>query len=172
MKVAVGSFNPAKVQAVQQAFEPYNAEIIKLNVPSGVSDQPFSDDETIEGALNRARQCLLESDCEFGVGLEGGVAEGKQGLFICNWGALAARGGGSFIAGGARILLPPEIADRLRAGGELGPIMDQYTQKAGIRKKEGAIGVFTNEKMTRSDMFLQITKMLLGQFEYKQKIQS
>ncbi|MFJ8245839.1 DUF84 family protein [Peribacillus asahii] len=168
MRVAVGSKNPAKVEAVMKVFS--EAEVLSLSVESGVSAQPFSDEETIEGAVNRAKNCLQHSDAEIGIGLEGGVVQTKQGLFLCNWGAMTTRDGGVWVAGGARIVLPDVVAKRLEQGEELGPVMDDFTQKANIHKKEGAIGVFTNERMTRVKMFEHIMSMLLGQYEYHQRL--
>ncbi|MFJ7753461.1 DUF84 family protein [Peribacillus muralis] len=168
MKIAVGSKNPAKVQAVRDVYE--EAEIISLQVESGVSEQPFSDEETMEGAMTRARNCLVNSDAEIGIGLEGGVVKMKQGLFLCNWGAMVTRDGSVFIAGGARVPLPDIVAGKLLRGEELGPVMDAFTKQTNISKKEGAIGVFTNDRITRSDMFLHIMWMLAGQHEYELKI--
>ena len=65
-------------------------------------------------------------------------------LYICNWGALVTNNGEIFTATGAGIPLPKEIAEQLLAGAELGPVMDVYTNRKGIRHDEGAIGVFTN----------------------------
>ncbi|KON70445.1 MULTISPECIES: DUF84 family protein [Peribacillus] len=169
MKIAVGSKNPAKVKAVFDVYE--EAEIISLQVESGVSEQPFSDEETMNGAITRAQNCLSQSDAEIGIGLEGGVVKMNHGLFVCNWGAMATKDGEIYIAGGARIPLPEIVAERLLNGEELGPVMDDFTKKANISKKEGAIGVFTNEQITRAEMFLHIMRMLAGQHEYKKKMQ-
>lgn len=167
MKMAVGSFNPAKVEAVRIIFN--QDELVTIKVDSGVSEQPFSDEETIEGAVNRAKNCLNESDAELSIGLEGGVVDTKHGMFVCNWGALVTRKNEVFIAGGARVLLPDSIANRLRAGEELGPVMDDFTQSNNIRKKEGAIGIFTNNRVTRAEMFQHIVRMLAGQYEYNER---
>lgn len=169
MLVAIGSKNPAKVSAVKKIIANEENEVISLNVPSGVALQPFSDEETIRGAINRAESCLENSQAELGIGLEGGVVKTSHGLFLCNWGALASKNEKPIIAGGARILLPTEIEQRLLLGHELGPIMDEYTNQRNIRKREGAIGVFTNEWITRSEMFEHITKMLFGQYYYNQE---
>ncbi|SFC58512.1 inosine/xanthosine triphosphatase [Bacillus sp. OV322] len=166
LKVAVGSKNPAKVKAVEKAYENIDIEIISLDAASGVAAQPFSDEETIEGAINRAKASRDHSGASIGIGLEGGVVQTKYGLFVCNWGAMAV-GQEVFLAGGARILLPEKIAERLKEGAELGPLMDEYTKRPDIRKKEGAIGVFTNERLSRSEMFEQIACMLIGQYECK-----
>lgn len=47
--------------------------------------------------------------------------------------------------------------------------MDDYTQKENIRKHEGAVGVFTNGRVDRADMFSHVMRLLLGQYEYKYK---
>lgn len=165
MKIIIGTKNPAKIAAVKETIKFKGVEYITSDVPSGVNDQPFSDEETIKGAINRA--VLAAKDGDMGIGLEGGVHESSQGLFLCNWGALVEPGRLPIIAGGARIPLPDEISVRLRAGEELGPVMDEYARKANVRKNEGAIGVFTNGFVKRKDMFAHIVELLIGQYEYQ-----
>lgn len=85
IRVAVGTKNPCKISAVKACFidhfPPSTHEIVIFpkDVPSGVPDQPFGDEETKLGAMNRARAAyaLTEEedggDFDFGVGLEGGI---------------------------------------------------------------------------------------------------
>lgn len=167
MKITIGSKNPAKVKAVQEVFEKYQPEIIPLSVPSGVSEQPLSDEETMRGALNRAWAALETGNGEISIGLEGGVQQHENGLFLCNWGVLAEEGKPPLFAGGARIPLPEEIASKLLAGEELGPVMENYAKKENVRKQEGAVGIFTNQWVNRSEMFTHIVKLLIGQLEYR-----
>ncbi|MEK5323581.1 DUF84 family protein [Aeribacillus sp. FSL M8-0254] len=106
MNVAIGSKNPAKINAVKETFsllEEKNMEFISVDVPSGVSTQPFSDEETLQGALNRAKNVFEKVKPDLSVGLEGGVDVTSRGLFLCNWGALIDKDGNEYIAGGARI---------------------------------------------------------------------
>lgn len=167
MRVAIGSKNPAKINAVKEAFKDYPYEIVSVDAESGVSDQPMSDDETIKGAVNRAKQAAEKAAAEIGIGLEGGVQQTPYGLMLCNFGALAVKGQEPIIAGGARIPLPEEIAEELLAGAELGPVMDEFANKQNVRKNEGAIGIFTNGQINRSEMFIHVMKLLAGQYEYK-----
>ncbi|MDF2788224.1 MAG: NTPase [Neobacillus sp.] len=167
MKIIIGSNNPAKVAAVKNAFHYQQTEFLSLDIPSGVGEQPFSDEETIKGAINRAVGALEQGNGDIGIGLEGGVQETSHGLLLCNWGALASKNTEPIIAGGARFLLPTEIADRLRAGEELGPIMDNFAKKENVRKNEGAVGIFTNGLINRSEMFSHIMNLLVGQYHYK-----
>jgi len=166
MKVVVGSMNKAKVQAVQ-AVVPNNWIVSSMNASSGVSDQPFSDEETIQGAINRAENALHQTDAQLAIGLEGGVVETPFGLFLCNWAALMRKDNNKvYIAGGARIPLPVEVAKELRKGRELGPVMDEYTNTVDVRSNDGAVGIFTNGKITRAKMFEHIIELLIGQYEY------
>jgi len=166
MRIVIGSKNPAKITAVQNSFGQEDTEFTSIDIPSGVNDQPFSDEETIRGAVNRAVGALKHGNGDIGIGLEGGVQETSHGLLLCNWGALAASGREPVIAGGARFLLPEEVAVRLRAGEELGPVMDDYAKKKNVRKQEGAVGIFTNGLVNRVDMFTHVTSLLVGQFSY------
>lgn len=163
MKVIVGSKNPTKIKAVEDIFP--EAEILHFDVPSQVSSQPFSDEETRKGAINRAKQCSSHELGAIGVGLEGGVMYVEDELYLCNWGALVI-GDCTFTASGARIVLPKEIDQQLQHGLELGEIMDEYANRKEVRKKEGAIGIFTNDLLTRQEMFRHVVKQLRGQWEY------
>ncbi|PKG24953.1 DUF84 family protein [Niallia nealsonii] len=170
MEICIGTKNPAKINAVKEGFQSYeNASFIALNIPSLVSEQPFSDEETIQGAVNRAKGAVLEGAGDIGIGLEGGVHRTRDGLYICNWGALSTVNGEVFISGGARIPLPCEIEKQLLLGGELGIVMDQYANKHNVRHHQGAIGILTNGKITRSAMFTHVMDLLIGQYEYKNK---
>jgi inosine/xanthosine triphosphatase len=164
MRVAIGSKNQAKIHAVKNVFKD---EVISVNAQSGVNDQPMSDEETIKGAINRAIQAAEMGEAEIGIGLEGGVQQTPYGLVLCNWGALAAKGMDPIIAGGARIPLPEEIAVQLLNGAELGPVMEEYAKKQNVRKNEGAVGIFTNGQINRSEMFTHVMKLLAGQYEYQ-----
>ena len=69
LKVRVGSTNRVKVDAARRAFvEAFRRVQIKgLEVPAKVSAQPF-EEETIDGAVARARSAI--GDADYGVGIE------------------------------------------------------------------------------------------------------
>lgn len=169
LTVAIGSQNKTKVEAVKSCFQAHSTKLISLNVASGVADQPFSDEETLQGAMNRAKAALHETKANIGIGLEGGVSETKAGMLLCNWGALYTDDHHMFSAAGARIMLPAEIAEALRSGQELAQVMEHYAAKKDVRSQEGAIGIFTNERVLRKDMFAHIVLLLVGQYEYDKK---
>jgi inosine/xanthosine triphosphatase len=164
MKVVIGSENKTKVGAVKEIFENQITTVIGVNVPSGVSAQPFTDEETRCGAINRARASMKCGD--IGIGLEGGVDVTDDGMLLCNWGALCAGDGTIFTAAGARIFLPESIAEELKRGTELAEVMETYTAKKNVRNQEGAIGIFTNQMVNRKEMFAHVVKLLAGQYYF------
>lgn len=168
MKIWLGTENKAKIAAVQSIFP--KAHLFPTNVETGVSEQPFSDEETKEGAVFRARETLpnIADDQTIAIGLEGGVMEIDQRLYVCNWGALVTNTGDVFVAGGARIPLPKQVSEQLQQGRELGPVMETYAKRKDIRQHVGAIGIFTNGLLDRGHMFSHIVLMLKGQWEYSQ----
>ncbi|RIW35696.1 DUF84 family protein [Bacillus salacetis] len=172
MIIGIGTKNKAKIKAVQHGLTEVlmqEMDFASFKTNSGVSEQPFSDEETIQGAINRASSVLELSDGDIGIGLEGGVVQTGYGLFLCNWGALSEKGKEPIIAGGARILLPEAIAKRLRDGEELGPVMDEFCQTEGIRHHQGAMGIFTNGAVHRDEMFKHTVKLLGGQWKYRKE---
>jgi len=171
MKFIIGSTNQAKVKAAREVIESHfpGSELSSMKVPSGVKDQPFGDEETRVGALNRAANAANEANGAIGIGLEGGIRMQGEEMFVCNWGALVLPSGKSFTAAGAQIPLPDEIASELQNGRELGVVVDEYFKASGIRHSEGAIGMFTANAITRDKLFEHVMQLLIGQLKYYKK---
>ncbi|UTR15645.1 DUF84 family protein [Salipaludibacillus sp. LMS25] len=160
----VGTLNEAKLMSVRHVFGE-TFDVYGYKVPSGVPSQPLTDEETKQGAVNRAIYLIEKEKADIALGLEGGVMVINTHYFLCNWGALVTNAGCAFVAGGARIPLPDEVVGSLKEGMELGDVMDHYANKLNVRKNEGAVGILTNLQVTRSEMFSHINRLLKGQFE-------
>jgi inosine/xanthosine triphosphatase len=155
MKIAVGSTNPIKVAAVKSIVTQLwpGAEIQSVDVPTGVSEMPMSDEETIIGARNRARAARLAINADLGFGLEGGVHLDPIGLMLQGWVVVTDGNGREGVAGAGRLPLPPLLADRVLAGEELGPIMDSLLGETNVKAKGGAIGALTGGLIPREQAF-------------------
>ena len=166
MNIAIGTTNKAKIGAVEVLSKQYfkNAEFTYYKAASDVSEQPMTTEETRQGAINRARNTMASTGAPLSFGLEGGVTEIEGDMYICNWGALVLADGTVFTAAGAQIVLPEEIAQEIRAGKELGPVMEAYTQRRDIRQHTGAVGIFTQGIVNRQAMFEHIVALLIGQY--------
>ncbi|QDP99808.1 DUF84 family protein [Lysinibacillus fusiformis] len=166
MNIAIGTTNKAKTQAVEVIVKQYfeKAVFTYVKAASEVSDQPLNTEETRQGAMNRAKNTLHATGATLSFGLEGGVTEIDGDMYVCNWGALALADGTIFTAAGAQIILPKEIAQEIRAGKELGPVMEAYTKRLDIRQGAGAVGIFTQGLVSRQSMFEHIVALLVGQY--------
>ncbi|MHA6251975.1 DUF84 family protein [Oceanobacillus sp. CAU 1775] len=167
MEIVVGSNNPTKLNACEVVFPEF--DVRRASVASNVSPQPLSDEETRQGAINRAVASAKLNDNGLGIGLEGGVMIVENELYLCNWGALVSPKGKIYTASGARIVLPQAFLKDLKYGKELGDLMTVFAQKENVRSKEGAVGIFTNDVVDRSEMFTHVVKLLRGQWEYNRK---
>ncbi|MFQ6076893.1 MAG: DUF84 family protein, partial [Candidatus Bathyarchaeia archaeon] len=133
LRVAVGSGNPVKVEAVRRAFSNYfrELEVLPVEVRSGVSGHPFGQD-VVKGAVNRALKAQREADADFGVGLEGGTVEYSGRVFNCGWCAVVDRGGGVHLGSSGWWECLPSVYDELRRGRELGEVIDEITGRKGV----------------------------------------
>jgi inosine/xanthosine triphosphatase len=155
MKIAVGSTNPVKVAAVRQITTRVwpEAEFTQMAAESGVSSMPMSSAETLLGAENRARNALLRSGADLGIGLEGGVNQETAGLMLMGWVVILDNNGRKGIGGTSRLPLPDSIACRVLAGEELGYVMDDVLNDTNVKQKGGAVGALTKGFVLREDAF-------------------
>jgi len=133
-----------------------------VSVESGVSRQPWGDEETLRGALNRAEAALRISGASLGIGLEGGLVEVDGEVFTSAWCAVARKDGSKGFAGGANMLLPPTVARAVRRGAELGPTMDDVTGLENTKQAQGAIGILTQGFLDRQSAYEQILTLALA----------
>ena len=155
MKIAVGSKNPVKIKAVENAAKRFwpDAEVIGMEVNHGTSAQPTSDEEAIEGATKRAKMSLQQADADLGFGLEGNTVDTKHGMLLSGWVAVANKQGELGISCCGSLLLPEKIAAEVRNGKELGPASDAFHGTDNIKQKEGTVGILTKGAVTRTKAF-------------------
>ena len=147
-KIAVGSKNPIKIEAVKSAFEKVfnsNIEVISFSVASGVSDMPMSFEEIVKGAKNRASRAIEKIDADFGVGLEGGFEDEKIGTFLSGFIAIVDKQGIWGYAQGRGLLMPENIVRKVKEQGkELGDVMDEMRGLKNTKQHEGCAGFMTD----------------------------
>ena len=163
-RAALGSANPAKISAVQQALAALapGCVVVPLAVPSGVGSQPFGDTATRAGALERARAALRSSGADIAFGLEGGVELDGARVWLLSWVAAIDPSGREGYASGLRMLLPPSLATGLRAGTELGTLVDDLFDVKDSKTASGAIGLLTAGAVSRTDAFADLVAMSLA----------
>ena len=155
MEIAVGTRNPAKINAVKDSVSSFysDAKIIPIEVASGISEMPRSEEESLEGAFNRARNALEKTGADIGMGLEGHTTETRYGMLLVGLCVAIDKDGNIGIGHNGGILLPENVAERVRKGEVLGPVMDSISGEKNMNKKGGAIGYFTEGRITRREIF-------------------
>jgi inosine/xanthosine triphosphatase len=168
MKIAVGSQNPVKIDAVREAFEaafPHEAiEAAGYAVKSGISDQPMSDEETIQGATNRAQRALQVGEADYGVGLEGGIQKIGERWFDCGWVVVVDRAGRTGIASSLRAETPGRMMELIHQGIELGEVVDRISGETNTKQAGGHFGFMTNGIVGRKEGYWQGVVMALARF--------
>ncbi len=163
MKVNVGTHNPLKVRATRNVMEKIytNVDVEGIEVDSGVSDQPIGLDETIQGAVNRARNAFLDADLS--VGIESGLLAAPHsitGYLDLQWCA---------IYDGERITLgvsagfeyPPVVVEEVLKGQEVGEVMDEVTGVEKLGQKTGAVSILTKGLLDRTENTEQCVLMAM-----------
>ncbi len=158
MKVIIASQNPVKIACVQEGFArifpEYDFEFEGVSVPSLVSDQPMSDAETLQGAMNRVHNAQEKiSDADFYVGIEGGVQKVTDEIHEFAWIVIFRNG----IIGKAKapiFILPPVYKEYLEKGMEVGHISDVVFGKENSKQNMGASGLLTRGVLDRKNYYV------------------
>ena len=167
------SKNKVKIEAVSEILKDYpdfkNAEIFSKEADSEVSHQPKSLEETIEGAIKRAKNSF--SNCNYSFGLESGlmkVPETKTGYMdVC---VCSIYDGEHYNLGlSSAFEFPKKVID-LIFGRSMNDANQAFyntglTQDKKIGSSEGAIGMLTKGRVTRKDYTKQAIYMALIHLE-------
>jgi|SRR3989344_266006 len=170
LRINIGSANPVKVEAVKEIFQEYtnktNFQLVSKETQSDVSEQPLSLEETIQGAINRAKRSY--GNCNCSVGIESGIFEvpktrtGYMNITIC-----AIYDGNRYSLGISSAFEMPTEVMRLILEENLD--VDTAFYKAGLTtnprvgRNEGSIGILTKGRLTRKDYTKEAVRMAIIQ---------
>lgn len=175
MKICVGSTNQVKIEAVRETIRSYpllkDAVVTGVPTDSKISDQPFSVDETITGAKNRAEAAF--HDCDYSIGIESGfmkIPHTKTGYLEMTV-AVVYDGTRFHIGFGPCFECPPKVMEIMRTENVN---LSDACWKAGLSKDNsigsdiGIIGILTKRRKTRKDYTQDALTMALIALENKE----
>lgn len=157
MKIIVGSTNPIKISAVAESLVLYphlaGAAVLSMEISSGVSDQPKTLEETVRGAMNRAKGAF--KDCDYSFGLESGLMAvpntKSRFMDVC---VCAIYDGVEYHLGlSSAWEAPKKVMEYIKNGFD----MNEAAFKAGLTNdpkvgsNEGLIGIMTKGRLTRKE---------------------
>jgi len=156
--VLVASTNPVKLNAVKNAFQKLVPDDVfhwqQEAVPSGVSNQPTSDSETLLGAMNRVEFSSQQfPNYDYWVGVEGGIDFDERGeMCAFAWVVIKSKEYTGKARSGS-FYLPPAITEIVKDGKELGEADDIVFGEQNSKQKSGAIGLLTGNLIDRSGLY-------------------
>ena len=170
IKIIVASKNPVKINAAKVGFEAMLNDTVEasgVSIPSGVSDQPLTDDETRKGSELRAKGAKENyPDAHFWVGIEGGVDKLNGVIHTFGWITILSKNKQGQ-ARSATIPLPNAVEAGLQKGEELGDINDRLFHKDNSKQKGGTSGILTHGVMDRLELYRHAMVLALIPFVNK-----
>ncbi len=142
LKVAVGSKNPVKLNAVRDAFEKLwfsDTEILWVDDADmrWIGHQPMTKEATAQWALNRATYCLQKhAECDLAFGLEWWVFfdEKKEKAYLFGVTCVVDRDWYTNTSFSWELLLPNILRDLLLSWDELWDAMDKTIHTQNIKQ--------------------------------------
>lgn len=155
MQVVVGSENPVKLNATQQAFNKFydEVEVISATVLSGINPFPMTQQETLKGAINRAEAAWLAfPHTTFAVGIESGVHQLLDRYLVQAFAVVKQKTVIGFGASVAFEVSPSLIAFIEPSSDESKSTIDTVIGRKNLFQNEGLVGVLTENRLTRTQI--------------------
>lgn len=154
----MASTNPVKINTTVSGFSKMFPEVEwqveGISVESGVAGQPLSEEETLHGAMNRAKAASGQvPEADYWVGIEGGLEEMGHAMEAFAWIVVESKEG---LVGKGRtgsFFLPERIRELIKRGKELGEADDIVFGKTNSKQANGAVGILTKDVLTRTSFY-------------------
>jgi len=159
--------NPIKIAAVRDVLNSIYGKVTmtSLSVESGVPTQPIGLNQTLNGAINRAKKALKKTDADLGVGIEAGLVEIPftiTGFFDYQFCAIIDRQHWITLGSGSGFEYPPVIIEGVvKKNLEIGEAMEKFTGIKDIGKHQGAVGYLTQGILLRKELTEQSILMAM-----------
>ncbi len=162
MKVAVGSKNPVKLNAVKSVFRKFyrGAKVFGVAVESGVSKQPIGARETIRGAKNRALAAFRQSKADLGVGIEAGLVRFGARFLDVQFCAIADEKRVT-LGCGPGFEYPGFVIKEVVKGKEIEEVVEKISGIKNIGEGVGAVGFLSRGVTNRTKLTEQCVLMAL-----------
>lgn len=157
MLVIVGSKNPIKIKAVKNVLKPFFGKKLKvkgIKVDLDLPNQPIGIEETIKGAIKRAKFALdFEKNVDYGIGIEAGLIKVPytiSGYMDQQITAILDKNLCLTLGASSMFELPKTIIEKIvKKGVEMEKAIEELTGIKNIGEKQGAIGYFSYGKINR-----------------------
>ena len=149
-----GFFDQCK-QWLKDTFDPETITVLRASVPSLVSEQPTTMEETEQGARNRLHAIREQfPEAEAWVAIEGGVILRERSVIEVGCIIVAHKEcPHTFMVEVPRFAVAHQTALRIRAGKEMGPANDEVFGQTNSKQAGGMAGIITDQLVIRYDLY-------------------
>lgn len=129
MKIIIGTKNQKKIDVTLRIFKSVlggdDAIVEGRDAQSGVPEAPH-DQETYQGAYNRASECYQEGGADYYIGIESGLVERYGNMFEEAWAVVISADGSERVGYSSGLMLPKTVVDRMNVGQKHNEIMAHF----------------------------------------------
>lgn len=172
MNIIVTSHNPIKLQAVKEAcsqiYPHKHLKYICVNAPSGVSDQPMANEETLQWAQNRvAHAQQTNPDADLRIGLEWGCHDGPLWLESFARIVVIDKSWRQWQSKTASFFIPEIVARLVRSGIELRHADDQIFWQTNSKQSLWAVWLVTSGLVNRQKLYQMAVILAMAQITHE-----
>jgi inosine/xanthosine triphosphatase len=179
MLIVVGTKNPSKIDAVKKVFMSFFSneaiEVQGIAIKSEVPAQPIGIEQVIRGAIARAKNSQIYVNNHrdeylqlpsFYIGIEAGLVPIPYtitGYLDYQFSVILNNAGWQSIGSGSGWEYPPEVIQQVKSNPklEIGTIMANLSGDPQIKYRNGAIGYFSQNHLTRPQITQECIQMAL-----------
>ncbi len=160
MLIAIGSLNRVKIEAVREAFEEFydDVEIRAFDAKYHI-EQPLSIEDTVNGAIHRAKAASEYFKADYGVGVEAGIINVFD--YHLNIQVAAIMHDGITLGFGPAFQLPKEVERLVLRGFEIDKVVERLYNIKDIGEKGGIIELMSGGRINRKMLISYAVKMAL-----------
>ncbi len=172
MQIELGTTSDSKYQILLNALDKIKITkyvINKYEVSSGIDDQPFGEEYTLQGAINRAESALEKSsnaDDSIGLGLEGGLVKISNSniLYLVCTAAIYKNPTELYFGISAKYPLPYSVSININKGNQFGDEIRKYRE---ANEKDKLIFPHLDSLITREKAFTEALEIAFQTYNNK-----
>lgn len=135
MKIIIGTKNQKKIDVALGVFKSVlgveDVTVEARDAQSGVPEAPH-DQETYQGAYNRATECFKVGGADYYIGIESGLTERYGNMFEEAWAIVISHDGAERVGYSSGLMLPKTVVDRMNAGQKHNEIMAYFDKEFNL----------------------------------------
>lgn len=136
LKIVVGTTSLPKIKYLKEVLGDLKvkADLISLEVKSGVAEQPKTTDETRQGSVNRAKSAFKKyPESDFSIGIEVGYHKETNGYEMFCWVTIIDKDGYQISSQSHKFFLPKYYQEVLDKGLEMSVNLEGYAKHIKVK---------------------------------------